>query len=262
MDWITYKPWCYHHILRRCVQISVIICCADAPGSEHVPALQKSICAPHLDFGWCISPLMWCHRYFVLRTCSWCMQLYWWLHSINRLVLHKWVTLYAHVLTMFYSSFSNSILVGSVSFSFLMHYAMVQEKLFKFLRGILTPPPHPLYYAIPSLSFFFIIAVNCLKISNAWDFAFRKYVHVFLEKSSMKVMKYLEPESDGDGKGPQRSECIRSFLCGALEWLTLGAFVLFCFPSIQYIHNVSWVYRKCIPPHRPHFMQCFVLHVP
>jgi len=43
---------------------------------------------------------------------------------------------------------------------------------------------------------FSTIALNLLNTWNTSNFFFKKYTHVFLEKSSMKEMKYLFPLKD------------------------------------------------------------------
>jgi hypothetical protein len=47
--------------------------------------------------------------------------------------------------------------------------------------------------------------LNVLKIDKASNFFFKKYTQVFLLRSFIKVMKYVDPKNDGVENEPQRS---------------------------------------------------------
>jgi hypothetical protein len=61
---------------------------------------------------------------------------------------------------------------------------------------------------------------------------FNKYNQVVLEKSSMKIIKYLSPLNDSKGVGPQTSKWINS---KGLELLQLEGLNdnLVCFPNLH-----------------------------
>jgi len=67
------------------------------------------------------------------------------------------------------------------------------------------PPRSDLTYLIGMSVSFSNIASNLLNTSNNSDFSFKNYTHVFLEKSSMKEMKYLFPLKDSGVIDPQMS---------------------------------------------------------
>src|SRR5882757_8538747 len=71
-----------------------------------------------------------------------------------------------------------------------------------------SPPLSDLGILILSLEAFSIKAFNSEKFSHTSDLFFRKKTHVYLEKSSIKVRRYLDPFMDVMGIGPLISECI------------------------------------------------------
>jgi len=68
-----------------------------------------------------------------------------------------------------------------------------------------SPPQSDLTDLIGLSVSFSTISLNLLNIWNTSDFSFKKYTHVFLEKSFMKEMKYLFLLKDSGVIGPQMS---------------------------------------------------------
>ena len=71
-----------------------------------------------------------------------------------------------------------------------------------------SPPLSYLKILILIPEAFSIKAFNSKKNSHTSDFFLRKKIHVYLEKSSIKVRRYLYPFMDVIGIGPLISECI------------------------------------------------------
>ena len=84
---------------------------------------------------------------------------------------------------------------------------------------------------------FSTIILNFLNTSKASDFSFRKYTQVFLEKSSMKDMKYLLPLKDSGVIGPHMSVWINSRICLAWYYAFLGNEVFVCLPNTHSSQN-------------------------
>lgn len=66
-----------------------------------------------------------------------------------------------------------------------------------------------------------------------------KYTQVFMEKSHVKVMKYLEPVSEVTRSGLQMSEWMISFFTCALVIVRHGMLCCRCFPSMRDEHTLS-----------------------
>ena len=81
---------------------------------------------------------------------------------------------------------------------------------------------------------FSFIALKTLKIPNTSYFYFMKYIQQNLEKSSIKVRKYLEPLIDVVGIGPDTSLCIKSSVEATLV----------AFPT-------SYLFSGCLPTKQP-----------
>jgi len=77
-----------------------------------------------------------------------------------------------------------------------------------------------------------------LNFLNTSDFSFKKYTHVFREKSSTKEIKYLLPLKDSGVIGPHTSVWIRPSCSFAWYLEFLGNEVLDCLPSIHSSHNL------------------------
>ena len=73
-------------------------------------------------------------------------------------------------------------------------------------------------------------ALNALNWWNTSDSSSTKYIHVFLEKSSIKLIKYLIWLFDGGLIRPQRSEWISCNLSVSLHLLYYGNGTRWCFP--------------------------------
>ena len=71
-----------------------------------------------------------------------------------------------------------------------------------------SPPLSDLKILIFRPYAFSIKAFSSVIFSHTSDFFLRKKTHVYLEKSSIKVRRYLNPFMDVIGMGPLKSECI------------------------------------------------------
>lgn len=101
-----------------------------------------------------------------------------------------------------------------------------------------SPPLSVLKQPILSPFSFFTSALNFLKLSKAADLVARKYTHVILVKSSMKVVKYLLLLFGSRLSGPQISECTNSSLlsCSPSTFLHLtGADLLPCVSELEFL---------------------------
>src|SRR5450759_5288591 len=76
-------------------------------------------------------------------------------------------------------------------------------------------------------------ALNSLNFSNHSLLVFSRYTHIFLEKSSMKVKKYLAPPKDMFFMGPHTSECTISNTLVVRVAPSFGNECLCCFPKMQ-----------------------------
>ena len=65
-----------------------------------------------------------------------------------------------------------------------------------------SPPLSDLNILILSPKAFSIKAFSSVNFSHTSDFFLRKKTHVYLEKSSIKVRRYLDPFMDVTGIGP------------------------------------------------------------
>src|ERR1700722_12965448 len=70
-----------------------------------------------------------------------------------------------------------------------------------------SPPLSVLSLRIRCPDYFSTKALKAKKVLNTSLLSFKKYTQVRLEKSSMKVKKYLQPENEATGSGPDKSLC-------------------------------------------------------
>ncbi len=106
-----------------------------------------------------------------------------------------------------------------------------------------TKPWNPLEMYSPPLSdrntlilysdCFSTSALNSLNFSKHSPLDFNKYTHIFLEKSSMYVTKYLAPPKDVVLMGSHTSECTISRGLVARIPPSLGNGLRCCFPSMH-----------------------------
>ena len=102
-------------------------------------------------------------------------------------------------------SFKYSVLLWDVNTRCLMNYSFRVCKIHKILiykfRAIISSK---------NFNFFIVLSFNkvckILKVRKNFTFIFIKYNQVALEKSSMKITKYLNPLYDSTGAGPHTSE--------------------------------------------------------
>jgi hypothetical protein len=96
-------------------------------------------------------------------------------------------------------------------------------------------------------------ALNSLNLSKHSLLALSGYIHIFLEKSSMKVKKYLAPPKDMFFMGPHTLECTISntLVACVAHPLEMSAYVAFpkCSPHIQWIgnHHAIWEAQVHLP---------------
>ena len=89
----------------------------------------------------------------------------------------------------------------------------------------------PLWFSTSALKFWNFSKTSLLFL--------RKYIQVFLVKSSMNVKKYRLPANDGACIGPHKSEWIISKGVFALMLFPDGKLSLCCFPKMQPSHRLS-----------------------
>src|SRR5713226_4106355 len=102
-------------------------------------------------------------------------------------------------------------------------------------KSLLTysPPLSYLNILILSPEAFSIKAFNSEIFSHTSDFVLRKKTHVYLEKSSIKVRRYLDPFMDVTGIGPLISECISPNMLVARFVFPRSNLCSGCFPITQ-----------------------------
>ena len=96
-----------------------------------------------------------------------------------------------------------------------------------------SPPLSYLKILILSPEAFSIKAFNSEIFSHTSDFFLRKKTHVYLEKSSIKVRRYLDPFMDVIGIRPLISECISSNMHVARFAFPRSNLCSGCFPITQ-----------------------------
>ena len=95
-----------------------------------------------------------------------------------------------------------------------------------------SPPLSVLYTYIFFFVWFSTRALNSLNMLKTSDFFLKKYIHVFLENSSMNETLYTDLPSDGSNTGANTSLCTSSNILFALLGLE-GKLTRFFFPYTQ-----------------------------
>src|SRR5882757_5713486 len=96
-----------------------------------------------------------------------------------------------------------------------------------------SPPLSDLGILILSPEAFSIKAFNSEKFSHTSNFFLRNKTHVYLEKSSIKVRRYLDPFMDVTGIRPLIPECISPNMLVARFAFPRSNLCSGCFPITQ-----------------------------